>query len=264
MIMVLRLLIAAARSCFRSRLRLETENLILRHQINILRRAAPSRVRPTSIQPLWFVLLYRLWPDILRSVTIIRPETVVRWHRQGWRAYWRWKSRGGPGRPKVAKNLRDLIREISLANPLSGAPRIHGELLKLGIAVGQSTVSKYMPGGGRPSGQTWWTFLRYHAEGIASIDLFVVPTITFKRLFGLVVLRHDRREIMSFAITIRPRNGWRIESPRHSLGIQLRAISFAIATAPTAQHSSAASNRWASETDLSPRAVRGRIRMSRD
>ena len=166
-------------------------------------------MRPTSIQPLWFVLLYRLWPDILRSVTIIRPETVVRWHRQGWRAYWRWKSRGGPGRPKVAKkNVRDLIREISLANPLWGAPRIHGELLKLGIAVGQSTVSKYMPGGGRPSGQIWWTFLRNRAEGIASIDLFVVPTITFKLLFGLVVLRHDRREIVSFAITTHSTAEW--------------------------------------------------------
>ena len=112
------------------------------------------------------------------------------------------------GRPKVDKDIRDLIREISLANPLWGAPRIHGELLKLGIEVAQSTVSKYMPEGGRPSGQTWWTFLRNHADGIASIDLFVVPTITFKLLFGLVVLRHDRREIVSFAVTRHPTAEW--------------------------------------------------------
>ena len=112
------------------------------------------------------------------------------------------------GRPKVAKNVRDLIREISLANPLWGARRIHGELLKLGIEVGQSTVSKYMPKGSRPSGQTWWTFLGNHAEGIASIDVFVVPTITFKLLFGLVVLRHDRREIVSFAVTTHSAADW--------------------------------------------------------
>ena len=208
MIAVLRLLVAAARSCFRSRFRLQTENLVLRHQINILRRAAPSRVRPTSVERLWFVWLYRLWPGVLRAVAIIRPETVVRWHRQGWRAYWNWKSRDTSGRPRVPKDVRDLIREISLANPLWGAPRIHGELLKLGIEIAQSTVSKYMPKGGRPSGQTWWTFLRNHADGIASIDLFVVPTITFKLLFGLVIMRHSRRQIVHFAVTAHPTAEW--------------------------------------------------------
>jgi len=208
MITVLRLLLAAARLCFMSRFRLQTENLVLRHQINILRRGAPRRLRPASIERLLFVWLYRLWPGVLRSVTILRPETVVRWHRHGCRAYWRWKSRGMPGRPKIAKDVRDLIRKISLANPLWGAPRIHGELRKLGIEVAQSTISKYMPKGGRPSGQTWWTFLRNHADGIASIDLFVVPTITFRLLFGLVVLRHHRREIVSFAVTTHPTAEW--------------------------------------------------------
>jgi transposase InsO family protein len=208
MIAFLRLLLAAALSSFRARYRLEIENLVLRHQVNVLRRAAPKRVRPTGTERLLLVWLYRLWPDVLRSVTIVRPETVVRWHRQGWRAYWRWKSRGMSGRPKVEKDIRDLIREISRANPLWGAPRIHGELLKLGIEVAQSTVSKYMPKDGQSSGQTWWTFLRNHADGIASIDLFVVPTITFKLLFGLVVLRHDRREIVSFAVTRHPTAEW--------------------------------------------------------
>jgi transposase InsO family protein len=112
------------------------------------------------------------------------------------------------GRPKAEKEIRNLIREISVANPLWGAPRIHGELLKLGIEVAQSTVSKYMPKGGRPSGQTWWTFLRNHADGIASIDLFGVPTITFTLLFGLVVLRHERREIVSLAVTRHPTAEW--------------------------------------------------------
>jgi len=208
MITVLRLLLAAARSCFTSRLWLQTENLVLRHQINILRRTAPSRVRPTSGERLWFVWLYRLWPDVLRSVTIVRPETVVRWHRQGRRAHWRRKSRGAVGRPKAAENVRNLIREISLANPLWGAPRIHGELLKLGIEVAQSTLSKYMLKGALASGQTWWTFIRNHADGIASIDLFVGPTITFKLLFGLVVLRHDRRKIVSFAVATHPTAEW--------------------------------------------------------
>ena len=124
MIAFLRLLLAAALSSFRARYRLEIENLVLRHQINVLRRAAPKRVRPTGTERLLLVWLYRLWPDVLRSVTIVRPETVVRWHRQGWRAYWRWKSRGMSGRPKVEKDIRDLIREISRANPLWGAPRI--------------------------------------------------------------------------------------------------------------------------------------------
>ena len=112
------------------------------------------------------------------------------------------------GRPKVAENLRDLIREISLANPLCGAPPIHGELLKLAIKVAQSIVSKHMPKGAPASGQTWWTFVRNHADGIASIDLFVVPTITFKPLFGLVILRHDRRKIVSFAVATHPTAEW--------------------------------------------------------
>jgi len=208
MVAVLRLLVGVAASCFSSRFRLEIENLVLRHQINVLRRTAPRRVRPSASERLLFVWLYRLWPSVLHSVAIVRPETVVRWHRQGWRAYWRWKSRGMSGRPKVAKSVRELIHEVSLANPLWGAPRIHGEILKLGFEIAQSTVSKYMPKDRRPSGQTWWTFLRNHADGIASIDLFVVPTITFKLLFGLVILRHSRRQVVAFAVTTHPTAEW--------------------------------------------------------
>ena len=156
--------------------------MILRHQLNILRRSATRRPRLTSVDRLLFVWLYRPWPGVLRSLTLLRPETVVRWHRAGFRAYWRWRSQGRAGRPTIGEDVRDLIHEISLANPLWGAPRIHGELLKLGIEVAQSTVSKYMAKGRRPPSQSWWTFLRNHADGIASVDLFVVPTITFIRV----------------------------------------------------------------------------------
>jgi hypothetical protein len=205
---VLSLLVAVARSWLVPRSRLQAEILLLRHQVNVLRRSATRRPRPTSGDRLLFVWLYRLWPGVLRSLTILRPETVVRWHRAGFRAYWRWKSQGRAGRPTIGKDVRDLIHEISLANPLWGAPRVHGELLKLGIEVAQSTVSKYMAKGGRPPSQSWWTFLRNHADGIASVDLFVVPTITFRLLYGLVVLRHRRRQIVSFGVTAHPTAEW--------------------------------------------------------
>ena len=131
----------------------------------------------TSIDRLVFAGLYRLAPGVLDALKIVRPETVIRWHRAGFRAYWRWKSRPRGGRPKTPLEVRQLIRKMSLANPLWGAPRIHGELLKLGIDVGQTTVAKYMARGRRPPSQGWKTFLHNHADGIASMDLFVVPTI---------------------------------------------------------------------------------------
>ena len=193
---------------FKSRARLEAEVLALRHQVNILNRTAPKRVRFTGFDRLLFVWLYRLWPELLGSVTIVRPETVVRWHRQGFGTFWRWKSRGVAGRPRIPKQVQDLIREISLVNPLWGAPRIHGELLKLGIEVAQSTVAKYMVKQRRPPSQSWKTFLRNHANGIAAIDLFVVPTVNFKLLFGLVILRHDRRLLVHVGVTSHPTAEW--------------------------------------------------------
>ena len=141
-------------------------------------------------------------------MTIVRPETIVRWHRAGFRTFWRWKSRRRPGRPKVAFEVRQLIREMSLANPFWGAPRIHGELLKLGIDVGQTSVAKYMARHRRPPSQGWRTFLLNHANGIASIDLFVVPTISFRLLYGLLILRHDRRRILWLGVTAHPTAEW--------------------------------------------------------
>ena len=134
-------------SLFRSKGRLEAEIVILRHQLNVLRRGMPSRARLTLIDRLIFVWLYRLRPSVLNAVVIVQPETVVRWHREGFRLYWRWKSRARGGRPRIPSELRRLIREMSRANPLCGAPRIHGELLKLGFEVAQSTVAKYMASG---------------------------------------------------------------------------------------------------------------------
>ena len=193
---------------FRSRASLEAENLALRQQINVLRRKSPKRATFTNVDRAFFAWLYGLAPGVLSALAIVRPETVIRWHRAGFRSYWRWKSRPQGGRPKTALEVRQLIREMSVANPLWGAPRIHGELLKLGIDIGQTTVAKYMARGRRPPSQGWKTFLRNHADGIASIDLFVVPTISFQLLYGLLILQHGRREILWLAATRHPSTEW--------------------------------------------------------
>src|SRR5215510_6101469 len=178
---------------FRSRAALEAEILVLRHQLNVLRRKSPKRVTLGSIDRLLLVGLYRLAPGVLDALKIIRPETLMRWHRAGFRAYWRWKSRPRGGRPTTPGDIRRLIREMSVANPLWGAPRIHGEFLKLGIDVGQATVAKYMARRRMPPSPGWKTFLHNHADGIGSMDLFLVPTISFRLLYGFLILQHRRR-----------------------------------------------------------------------
>jgi transposase InsO family protein len=193
---------------FRSRASLEAEILVLRHQLNVLRRKSVKRPTFGSIDRLIFAGLYGLAPNVLSALAIVRPETVIRWHRAGFRLYWRWKSKSPGGRPKLPMDIRTLIREMSLANPLWGAPRIQGELLKLGITIGQTTVAKYMARTRRPPSQGWKTFLRNHADGIASLDLFVVPTISFQLLYGLLILKHGRREILCLAATAHPSAEW--------------------------------------------------------
>ena len=193
----------------KSRARLEAENLVLRQQLNVLIRKLPKRLRLTNSDRLLLVWLYRLFPSILSVIRIVRPETVIRWHRRGFQAYWRWKSRPGVGRPPIDGKIRDLIRQMSMANPLWGAPRVHGELLMLGIEVAQSTVAKYMvPRSQRPPSQSWKTFLHNHAAGIASIDLFVVPTAFFKLLYAVVILGHERRRLIGFGVTAHPSAEW--------------------------------------------------------
>jgi hypothetical protein len=156
-----------------------------------------------------FVGLCALAPTILNALKIVKPETVVRWHRAGFRTYWRWKSRPRGGRPSIPSEIRQLIREMSVANPLWGAPRIHGELLKLGIDVGQTSVAKYMAKGRRrPPSQGWKVFLRNHADGIAAMDLFVVPTISFRLLYGFLILQHSRRRLLWLGVTDHPTAEW--------------------------------------------------------
>ena len=154
------------------------------------------------------VWMVRLWPWLLDVVQVVPPETVLRWHRAGFKAYWRWKSRKRAGRPKIDQGLRDLIQRMSRENPLWGASRIHGELLMLGFEVAQSTVSKYMTRGRRPPSQSWKTFLRNHADAIVAIDLCVVPTVTFDWLFAFVVVGHDRRQLLWIEVTRHPTAEW--------------------------------------------------------
>jgi hypothetical protein len=204
---------------FKSKSRLEAENAVLRHQLIVLRRKVRGRARLSNNDRWFFVQLYRWFPSILEVVTVLRPETLVRWHRDGFRRYWRWKSRSRGGRPQIETELRVLIRRMSVENPLWGAPRIHGELLKLGFEIAQSSVAKYMAKRcGLPS-QGWSTFLRNHAPDIAAMDLFVVPTIGFKLLYGFVIIRLDRRDLVWINVTTNPTAEWlHVRSPRLFLG----------------------------------------------
>src|ERR1700704_3930228 len=176
MLAFLNLFVHVLVSPFKSQARLEAEIVVLRQQLMVLRRRLPSKPKLTVADRLLFVWRYRLFPSVLNAVTIIQPETVLRWHRSGFRLYWRWKSRSRGGRPRVPVEIRRLIRQMSLANRLWGAPRIHGELLKLGLEVSQATVAKYMPRRPTPPSQTWRTFLANHVQQIAAADFFVVPT----------------------------------------------------------------------------------------
>ena len=169
---------------FKSRWRLEAENLFLRHQLSIALRCAPPRLRLCGADRALLIWMTRIWPGLLGMAQVVQPETILRWHRTGFKAFWRWKSRKRAGRPKIDRGLRDLIQRMSKENPQWGAARIHGELLMLGFAVAQSTVSKYMVRPSKPPSQSWKTFLQNHAQAIAAIDLCVVPTLTFDRLFA--------------------------------------------------------------------------------
>ena len=205
---LLKLILGVLPSLFKSRARLELEILVLRQQINVLRRQTSKRSNLNNADRFLLVWLYRWFPSVLGAIAIVRPETIIRWHRSGFRAYWRWRSRNRVGRPKVSGELRALIGEMSRANTLWGAPRIHGELLKLGFEVAQSTDARYMCRRLRPPSQSWRTFLKNHADGIAAVDLFVLPTIAFQILYCLVIVRHGRRHWVSFGVTANPNAEW--------------------------------------------------------
>ena len=195
-------------SLFRSKHQLVIENLALRQQVFMLRKSV-KKPRPSVADKLFWIIFSRYvdgWRKLLHG---LHPDTVVRWHRQGFRLYWRWKSRGQkPGRPPIDTALRNLIREMQATNMGWGAPRIHGELLKLGIDISQATVSKYMVRLRKPPSQTWRTFLSNHTECLAAMDFFTVPTAGFRVLYVFIVLNHDRRQVAHFNVTEHPTAQW--------------------------------------------------------
>jgi len=186
---------------------MEIEILALRHQLNVLQRSVRRPKLRSTDRWLWIVLA-RLWTNWRSALMLVKPETVLGWHRQGFRLYWTWKSRHRVGRPSVGPEIRQLIRTVSDANPLWGAPKIHGELLKLGIDVSQTTVSRYIHKKTKPPSQTWRTFLDNHVGQLVSVDFFTVPTVWFQILFGFIVLRHDRRQVVHFNVTAHPTAAW--------------------------------------------------------
>ena len=201
-------LIGCFRSAWKSRRDLVLENLALRQQINVLQRGV---ARPALLDRdrVFWIALSRLWRSWRGALAIVKPETVVRWHRKGFRAYWRCKSRRGPGRPTLDHELRSLISDMAAANPLWGAPRIHGELLALGLRVSEATVSRYMPKRRRTRrSQTWRTFISNHSKGLVAVDFFVVPTASFKVLYVFVAMAVDTRRIVHFNVCQMPTDAW--------------------------------------------------------
>jgi putative transposase len=209
MLISLTTLLANLSSIFHSRAALQMENLALRHQIGVLQRSSRKRPKLTPLDRLLWVWLSRVWSGWRSALAIVEPETVVAWHRKGFRVFWTWKVRHGqPGRPIISREVRGLIHKMCRENPCWGAPRIHGELLKLGINIGESSVSKYMVRSRKPPSQTWRTFLENHAQQLVSIDFFTVPTIRFQVLYVFLVLAHDRRRILHFNVTAHPTAEW--------------------------------------------------------
>jgi putative transposase len=209
MVTVILSVVFGVRSWFRSRAALQVEILALRHQLTVLKRSQRGRLHLNSTDRLVWAWLSDIWSQWRSALLMVKPETVIAWHRRGFRWYWQWKSRQGePGRPTIDWEVRELIRKMSVANPLWGAPRIHGELLKLGIKVSQATVAKYMARQRKPPSQTWRTFLNNHVQQLVSTDFFVVPTVRFRVLFVFIVLAHHRRRVVHFHVTAHPTSEW--------------------------------------------------------
>jgi putative transposase len=209
-------LFATLLGSFRSRTALQLEILALRHQLGVLQRSV-KRPKLTAADRLLWVWLSAVWKDWRSAVFLVKAATVIGWHRKGFRLFWTWKIRRGKlGRPTVLKEVRELIRMMSRDNPLWGAPRIYGELLKLGIEIGETSVGKYMLRRRKPPSQTWRTFLDNHLKNMVSVDFFVVPTIRFQILYVFLVLAHDRRRIIHFAVTAHPTAEWTAQQMREA------------------------------------------------
>jgi len=193
---------------FKSQGRLAAENIALRQQILVLKRKHRGRIKLRGLDRVILGWLSRMGPAVADAIIIVKPETLLRWHRAGFGAFWRWKSGSLGGRPRLEKEVRDLILRMANENPLWGAPRIHGELLKLGFKVAQSTVTNYLRRHPKPRGQTWKTFIDNHKDALAAIDLFVVPTVGFKLLYGIAILHLKRRELVLTNATLHPTAEW--------------------------------------------------------
>jgi putative transposase len=216
MMSVLLSLLLTLQTWARSRATMQLEVLALRHQLQVLQRSRPRRLRLTKTDRWLWALLSDLWTGWRTALVIVKPDTVIAWHRRGFRLWWTWKSRRRMGRPTLPADIRTLIRTMAQANPLWGAPRIHGELLKLGIDLCQATVAKYMGRRCQPPSQTWRTFLTNHVQQIAAADLFVVPTATCRLLFVLLILAHERRRVVHIAVTDHPTAAWTTQQLREA------------------------------------------------
>jgi len=204
---LLRLVWVFVHALFAERADLVAENLALRQQLIVLHRKT-TRPRLKTKDRVFWLWLARSWSGWRDSLIVVKPATVVRWHRQGFKYYWAWKSRHKGGRPAIDPEVRDLIRKMSRANPPWGAPRIHGELLKLGIDLSQATVAKYMTRNSKPPSPGWRAFLDNHLNDLVAIDFFTVPTVTFRILFVFLVLSHDRRRVLHSNVTGSPTAKW--------------------------------------------------------
>jgi putative transposase len=212
MLILLSALVSTLCSMFRSRAALELEHIALRHQIGVLKRSARKRPKLTATDRLFWVFLTRVWGDWRVALDIVKPATATAWHRQGFRLFWTWKIRP----PAVSGEIRDLIRKMSRENPLWGSPHIHGELLKLGIEISETSVARYMVRHRKPPSQSWRTFLDNHIHSLVSVDYFTVPTIRFQVLYVFLVLAHDRRRVVHFNVTSHPTAEWTAQQLREA------------------------------------------------
>ena len=212
--------LAVLSSLLKSRAALQLENVALRHQIGVLQRSAKKRLLLNNSDRLLWIGLSRVWAAWRSALVIVKPDTLLAWHRKAFRMFWTWKiRRGKPGRSGVSPEIRELIRRTSRENPGWGAPRIHGELLKLGIDFGETSVSKYLVRSRKPPSRTWRTFLENHLQSLVSVDFFTVPTIRFEVLYVFLVLAHERRRIVHFAVTAHPTAEWTAHQLRECLSV---------------------------------------------
>jgi putative transposase len=217
MLTILRLLLLIP-TALRLRSELAIENLALRQQLAVLKRRH-RRPRLRKSDRFFWLLLSRSWERWKETLVIVKPETVLRWHRRRFASYWtRLSGHNSPGPPGMDREIRELIRKMAKSNPLWGAPRVHGELLKLGIDISERTVSRWMPRRTKPPSQNWRAFLDNHVEDLVSIDFFTVPTATFRVLFVLIVLAHDRRRIVHFNVTDHPTAEWTAQQMVEAIG----------------------------------------------